>query len=63
MSGSDLRAFLQLGFSHIDHLFTRLLQQAGGAEARDKILVEALSETFLEQQLVLFNLFSGSQEK
>ena len=43
---AEIRAYLQVAFSHVDHLFTRLLASAQ-ADAREKIFVEAICQKFI----------------
>jgi len=55
---NEVKSFLQLGFSYVDHLVTKML--AGGmSDTTSRIYVEALCDRFIGLQIELFSLFAG----
>ena len=59
---SEVKSFLQLGFSYVDHLVTKML--AGGmSDTTERIYVESLCDRFIGQQMELFAFFAGKEEK
>jgi hypothetical protein len=58
---NEIRSFLQIGFSHLDHLITKLIK--GPQDAAESILVDSVCEKFILSLMELYPLLANNEEK